>query len=84
MLTLPDWTLFYWAIGKKEIPEDSEWKHSKVLGRLPQYLSFFLDGPLSTCFFSAQLSKHAANDGKSLRKMPEIQAYGIQGVQEAK
>jgi succinate dehydrogenase assembly factor 2 len=33
MLTLPDWTLFYWAIGKKEIPADSEWKHSKVLGR---------------------------------------------------
>lgn len=32
MLTLPDWTLFYWAIGKKEIPADSEWKNSKVLG----------------------------------------------------
>ncbi|KAK9898467.1 DUF339-domain-containing protein [Cystobasidium minutum MCA 4210] len=61
MLTLPDWTLFYWAIGKKEIPADSEWKNSKVL---------------------AALSKHAANDGKSLRRMPEIQAYGVNGVQE--
>lgn len=32
--------------------------------------------------FSAALSKHAANDGKSLRRMPEIQAYGVNGVQE--
>lgn len=40
MLTLPDWTLFYWAIGKKEIPADSEWKNSKVLGRACIYMSF--------------------------------------------
>jgi len=32
MLTLPDWTIYYYAIGKQKPPEDSEWATSKVLG----------------------------------------------------
>lgn len=80
MLTLPDWTLFYWAIGKKEIPEDSEWKNSKVLGRLHPCTSSGRPFLLNCLFpLTAELSKHAANDGKSLRRMPDIHAYGVQG-----
>lgn len=85
MLTLPDWTLFYWAIGKKEIPADSEWKNSKVLGRLP-LCSLCKTARINIrCLLlssAAALSKHAANDGKSLRRMPDIQSYGVQGVKE--
>jgi len=29
---------------------------------------------------AAELSKHAANEGKVVRKMPEVTAYGIEGV----
>jgi len=59
LLTLPDWTIYYWAIGKKEPPAESGWRESKVL---------------------AELKKHAANEGKELRKMPEISSYGIKSA----
>lgn len=59
LLTLPDWTIYYYAIGKKQPPEDSEWSKSKVL---------------------AELSKHAANEGKVMRRMPAVTAYGVEGV----
>lgn len=56
LLTLPDWTIYYWAIGKKAPPTESFWATSKVL---------------------AELKKHASNEQKQLRKMPEISSYGV-------
>jgi succinate dehydrogenase assembly factor 2 len=32
LLTIPEWTLFYWATGKEELPKDSPWRESKILG----------------------------------------------------
>jgi len=56
LLTLPDWTIYYWAIGKKAPPAESFWATSRVL---------------------AELKKHASNEQKQLRKMPEISSYGV-------
>ena len=32
LLSVPEWTLYYWAVGKSEPAEDSEWRGSKLLG----------------------------------------------------
>ncbi|CAD6581912.1 MAG: succinate dehydrogenase assembly factor 2 [Cyphobasidiales sp. Tagirdzhanova-0007] len=37
LLTLPDWTIYYYAIGKKTPPPDSEWAKSKVLAELSKH-----------------------------------------------
>lgn len=78
LLTLPDWTIYYWIIGKKEIPEDVEWKDSKIIRRC----SDSRNSPVTDTSHSGpgELTKHAANEGKVVRKMPEIQSYGIKGA----
>lgn len=32
LLSVPEWTLYYWAVGKSEPAEGSEWRGSKLLG----------------------------------------------------
>lgn len=42
LMAIPEWTIYYWAVGKQEPPEGSEWRESKILGRsglLPVYIS---------------------------------------------
>lgn len=31
LLKVPEWTLYYWGIGKAEPPEESGWQHSEML-----------------------------------------------------
>jgi len=37
LLAIPEWTIYYWAIGKQSPPDGSEWSSSKLLGQHVSY-----------------------------------------------
>ena len=48
LMTIPEWTLYYWAVGKQEPGTDSEWRQSKILGKVVYFFNQRLTN-LKTC-----------------------------------
>lgn len=43
LMAIPEWTIYYWAVGKQEPPEGSEWRTSKILGEFSIHFFTYFD-----------------------------------------
>jgi succinate dehydrogenase assembly factor 2 len=71
LLDEPDWDIFYWAVEKRTPPE--RWQGTSLLEKCV---------PLGICYVSladsmrCRLKKHAKNEGRVVRVMPELDHEG--------
>jgi succinate dehydrogenase assembly factor 2 len=67
MLDEPDWDIYYWSIEKRHPPE--RWAGTELLERSVFNL---ISRPRLSSLTRSRLKKHARNEGKVVRFMPEL------------
>lgn len=67
LLDEPDWDIFYWSVEKREPP--ARWNGSPILEKCATSSFTVLRLPPDD---RLRLKKHAKNEGKVVRMMPEL------------
>lgn len=72
LLAIPEWTIYYWAVGKQSPPEGSEWQTSKILGTSTSLVLPILYIVVLILSLPAELKEFSKNTERETRSMPEL------------